>query len=114
LAAAYNSSGKSEQGIAELDKAFRIEPGNMAVLKDLGLMSMQVNDYKKAQQMFRALLLQKFEGHTPISKAEVFFHLGEIHERLGEKPKALQMAERAVQTDANLQPAQVLLQRLKA
>ena len=71
-------------------------------------------DMKKAQQMFRALLLQKFEGNVPITKAEVFFHLAEIHDRLGEKPKALQMAERAVQTDASLAVAQSLLERLKA
>jgi tetratricopeptide (TPR) repeat protein len=113
LASAYQSSGRSEQAIAELDKAFRIEPGNMGVLKQLGLLALAAGDMKKAQQMFRALLLQKFEGETPISKAEVFYYLAQIHEKLGETPKALQMAERAVQTDASLQSAVELVAKLK-
>lgn len=113
LAAAYHSSGRSEQAVVELDKAFRIEPGNMNVLKDLGLLAIEVGDFKKAQQMFRALLLQKFEGNTPITKAEVFYHLAEVHERLGEKDKALSQAERAVQTDPKLDKARELVQRLK-
>lgn len=112
LAAAYHAGGKATEAITELDKAFRIEPGNMAVLKELGLLSFEVADYKKAQQMFRALLLQKFEGEGPITKAEVFFHLAEVHERMGEIPKAKQMAERAIQTDSELRKAQELLDRL--
>ncbi|HEX2882030.1 MAG TPA: tetratricopeptide repeat protein, partial [Polyangiaceae bacterium] len=113
LAAAYHSSGRSEQAVTELDKAFRIEPGNMNVLKDLGLLAIEIGDLKKAQQMFRALLLQKFEGNTPITKAEVFYYLAEVHDRLGEKDKALSQAERAVQTDPNLSKARDLVQRLK-
>jgi tetratricopeptide (TPR) repeat protein len=113
LAAAYQSSSRTDQAVAELDKAFRIEPGNMNVLKDLGLLSIEVGDFKKAQQMFRALLLQKFEGNTPLTKAEVFYHLAEVHERLGEKDKALSQAERAVQTDPKLDKARELVQRLK-
>jgi predicted O-linked N-acetylglucosamine transferase (SPINDLY family) len=113
LAAAYQSSNRTEQAIAELDKAFRIEPGNMGVLRDLGLLAFAAGDMKKSQQMFRALLLQKFEGETPISKAEVFYHLALIHEKLGEGPKALQMAERAVQTDPSLQIAVEMVAKLK-
>jgi tetratricopeptide (TPR) repeat protein len=113
LGAAYKASGRSEQALAELDKAFRIEPGNMHVLKDLGLLAIELKDFKKAQQMFRALLLQKFDGNVPITKAEVFYHLAEIHDLLGEKDKALQQAERAVQTDGNLTKARELVQRLK-
>jgi tetratricopeptide (TPR) repeat protein len=113
LAAAYHSSGRSEQAVTELDKAFRIEPGNMNVLKDLGLLAIEIGDFKKAQQMFRALLLQKFEGNTPLTKAEVFYYLAEVHDHLGEKDKALSQAERAVQTDPNLSKARDLVQRLK-
>jgi len=32
----------------------------------------------------------------------VFFHLGEIAERQGDKPKAIQMFERAAENDATL------------
>ena len=114
LSKAYLSDGDTTRAMDELDKAFRIEPGNVHVLKELGDVSVQVGDLKKAQQMFRALLLQKLEGGGPITKAEVFLHLGDVHLRLGEKPKAIQMLERALQTDASLEKARELLAQAKA
>jgi hypothetical protein len=64
--------------------------------------------------MYRALLLQKLDDQSPISKVEVFVKLAEVHERLDEKAKAIQMAERAVQTDRDHAEAQALLERLKS
>ncbi len=71
-------------------------------------------DYKKAQQMYRALLLQKLDESGPIKKAMVFSRLGDIHDKLGEKPKAIQMYERALQTDDKLDEARQKLHALKA
>jgi Tfp pilus assembly protein PilF len=64
--------------------------------------------------MFRALLLQKLDDGGPITKAEVFLNLGDVHLRLGEKQKAVQMLERAIQTDASLEKAKELLAQAKA
>jgi tetratricopeptide (TPR) repeat protein len=114
LARAYMSDGEAQRAIDELDKAFRIEPGNVQVLKELGDVSVRLGDYKKAQQMFRALLLQKLEEGGPITKAEVFYNLGDVHLRLGEKQKAVQMLERALQTDASLERAKELLVQAKS
>lgn len=113
LADAHLADGNTEKALEELDKAFRIEPGNVHVLKALGLVAIQVDDLKKAMQMFRALLLQKLEGDTPITKAEVFYYLAQIHNKQGEKPKAIQMLERAVQADDKLESAKKLLAELK-
>ncbi|MEZ4225660.1 MAG: tetratricopeptide repeat protein [Polyangiaceae bacterium] len=113
LADAYLADGDTERALVELDKAFRIEPGNVAVLHKLGSVALQAGDMKKAQQMYRALLLQKLDDHSPITKAEVFMHLGEVHEKLGENSKAVQMYERAVQSDANLEQAKERLSALK-
>jgi golgin subfamily B member 1 len=113
LATAFHTSGDTERAIAELDKAFRIEPGNIHVLKALGELTLEAGDVKRAQQMFRALMLQKLDAQSPISKAEVFYYLGVVHERLDERAKAIQMLERAVQTDASLTVAQELLTQLQ-
>lgn len=114
LATAYLAEGQTQQALDELDKAFRIEPGNVAVLKQLGEVALDVGDMKKAQQMFRALLLQRLDAGSPITKAEVFMRLGQVHGKLGEKAKAIQMLERAVQADASLAEAKTLLEELKA
>ncbi|HEX4337856.1 MAG TPA: tetratricopeptide repeat protein [Polyangiaceae bacterium] len=114
LAKAYGSDGDNARAMEELDKAFRIEPGNVNVLRELGSVSIDVGDLKRAQQMFRALLLQKLDESGPITKAEVFMNLGDVHLRLGEKQKAQQMLERAIQTDASLAKAKELLAQAKA
>ncbi|HEY3237610.1 MAG TPA: tetratricopeptide repeat protein, partial [Polyangiaceae bacterium] len=113
LGDAYLAEGDAQRALEELDKAFRIEPGNIGVLQRLGDVALKVGDLKKAQQMFRALLLQKLDANSPISKAEVFIRLADIHEKLDEKPKAIQMLERAVQSDPDLEEARTRLQQLK-
>lgn len=112
LAKAYLAEGENQKAMEELDRAFRIEPGNVSVLTLLGQVAMEIGDYKKAQQMFRALLLQKLDESGPLKKSEVFLRLGEIHEKLGEAPKAIQMYERAIQTDG-LEAAKERLAALK-
>jgi tetratricopeptide (TPR) repeat protein len=101
LANAYLADGEVQRALDELDKAFRIEPGNLQVLTLLGDVAIRAKDYKKAQQMYRALLLQKLDAGAPVSKSQVFLRLGDIHEAVGETPKAIQMYERAVQTDGS-------------
>jgi golgin subfamily B member 1 len=113
LAKAYLADGENQKAMDELDKAFRIEPGNVNVLTLLGQVALDIGDYKKAQQMFRALLLQKLDESGPLKKSEVFLRLGEVHEKVGEAPKAIQMYERAIQTDG-LQAAKDRLAALKA
>ena len=85
----------------------------MSVLKQLGSVSLETGDLKKAQQMFRALLLQKLDDDSPITKAEVFMNLGRVHHAMGEKPKATQMLERTIQADSNLEEAKQLLEEIK-
>ncbi len=113
LGEAYLADGDAPRALVELDKAFRIEPGNVQVLVKLGDVALETGDFKKAQQMFRALLLQRLEEGSPITKAEVFFKIGETHLRLDERPKAKQMFERAVQADPDHVAAKARLEELR-
>lgn len=113
LAAAYRSDGNTARAVEELEKAFRIEPGNVTVLKDLGALSLEGGDLSRAQQMYRALLLQKLDKSSPIQKHEVFYSLALVHQRLDEKPKAVQMLERAVQAEPGFAEAEKLLAELR-
>jgi golgin subfamily B member 1 len=113
LAAAYRSDGATARAVEELEKAFRIEPGNVTVLSDLGSLTLESGDLARAQQMFRALLLQKLDGTSPIQKHEVFYNLAVVHQRLNEKPKAIQMLERAIQAEPGYGEAEKLLSELR-
>jgi tetratricopeptide (TPR) repeat protein len=112
LARAFRGQGNDAEALKELDQAFRIEPGNVGILKELGELALDLGELKKAQQMYRALLLQRLDDGSPISKAEVFYSLGRVHHALGEAPKAKQMLERAIQTDSSLDAARRLLDEL--
>jgi len=113
LARAYSADGEKDRALQELDQAFRINPGNLAILVDLGLLAVDMNDLERAQKTFRALLLQRLDDKAPITKAEVFFYLGEISRRQGDNKKAIQMLERALENDTSFQKAQDLLKELK-
>jgi len=113
LARAYLADGEKARALTELDQAFKIDPGSVAVLRDLGSLSIETGDLDRAQKTYRALLLQKLDVSSPITKGEVFFHLGEISSRQGDKAKAVQMLERALESDPSLSTAKNLLAELK-
>jgi tetratricopeptide (TPR) repeat protein len=113
LARALNQLGEKEQALAQLDMGFKVDPGSVAILKDLGVLAFETNDLDRAQKTFRALLLQRLDAAAGISKGEVFYYLGEISAKQGDKPKAVQMFERALENDASLAKAKAKLAELK-
>jgi tetratricopeptide (TPR) repeat protein len=113
LSRAYLAEGDKGRALSELDQAFKIDPGSVAILRDLGTLSIETGDLDRAQKTFRALLLQKLDASSPISKGEVFFYLGDISHRQGDKAKAIQMLERALENEAGLAKAKELLAELK-
>jgi tetratricopeptide (TPR) repeat protein len=114
LARALDAQGERDAALQEFDLAFKIDPGNIIVLRDLGKLALDVGDLERAQKTFRALLLQKLDAQSGITKGEVFFYLGEISDKQGDKAKALQMFERAVETDHNLARAKERVAELKS
>jgi tetratricopeptide (TPR) repeat protein len=114
LAQALQAQGEKETALAEFDLAFKIDPGNIIVLRDLGQLALETGDLERAQKTFRALLLQKLDAQSGITKGEVFFYLGEISFKQNDRAKALQMFERAVETDASLDKAKARVAEIKA
>ncbi|MEO7111773.1 MAG: tetratricopeptide repeat protein, partial [Polyangiaceae bacterium] len=113
LGKALAQLGDKDVALAQLDLAFKIDPGSVAVLKDLGVLALDTGDLDRAQKTFRALLLQKLDNASGISKGEVFFYLGEISAKQGDKTKAVQMLERAIENEPTLERAKARLSELK-
>ncbi|HEY8038469.1 MAG TPA: tetratricopeptide repeat protein [Polyangiaceae bacterium] len=113
LARALAQLGDKDVALAQLDLAFKIDPGSVNVLRDLGVLAYETNDLDRAQKTFRALLLQRLDPNAGISKGEVFYYLGEISARQGDKAKAVQMFERAIENDPALEQARAKLTELK-
>jgi tetratricopeptide (TPR) repeat protein len=113
LARALDQLGDKDQALAQLDMGFKIDPGSVGILRDLGVLAFETNDLDRAQKTFRALLLQRLDPSAGISKAEVFYYLGEISDKQGDKPKAVQMFERAIENDPALDKARAKLAAIK-
>ena len=75
---------------------------------------MESGDLDRAQKTFRALLLQKLDSNAGITKGEVFFYLGEISMKQGDKTKAIQMLERALENEPALAKAKTRLAEWKS
>jgi len=113
LGRALAGLGNQPGALAQYDLAFKVDPGSVGVLRDLSLLSMETGDFERAQKTFRALLLQKLDGNAGITKGEVFFYLGEISMKQGNKTKAIQMLERALENEPDLGKAKSRLAEWK-
>jgi tetratricopeptide (TPR) repeat protein len=113
LGRALSRLGDRDVALTQLDLAFKIDPGSIEVLRDLGTLAIDIGDLERAQKTFRALLLQKLDANSGITKGEVFLRLGEISHKQGDKPKAIQMLERALENEPGLAQAKTMLAELK-
>jgi tetratricopeptide (TPR) repeat protein len=124
LARAQAAEGDVDKAIEELDTAFKIDPGSIPVLRERGVLSLELADkttdekqkeahVDRALKTFQALMMQKLDDKSPITKAEVFYYMAEVSRRQGNDKKAIQMLERALDNDKNLGVAKELMAKLK-
>jgi tetratricopeptide (TPR) repeat protein len=109
LGQAYEGLGDTASALKHYDAAFKVDLTSVPILRDLGRLCLATGDLERAQKTYRALLLQKLTPESGISKADVYFRLGEISFKQGDKLKAKGMLERAVTEGGGHAEAQALL-----
>jgi tetratricopeptide (TPR) repeat protein len=109
LGQAYEGLSKLDEALQHYDAAFKVDLTSVPILRDLGRLCMSKGDFDRAQKTYRALLLQKLTPASGITKADVYFRLGEISFRQGDKLKAKAMLERALAEGGGHAEAQALL-----
>lgn len=114
LGQAHEGLGDTEAALAAYDAAFKMDLTNVDVLRDLGKLTLKTGDLARAQKTFRALLLQKLDGNSGITKADVYFYLGDISAKEGDPKKAISMLDRALAEQADHAQAAALLASLKS
>jgi tetratricopeptide (TPR) repeat protein len=112
LGRAWEGTGNAEEAYKHYDAAFRIDLTSVPVLRDLGRMCLARGDLDRAQKTYRALLLQKLGEDAGIHKADVYYYLGEISVKQGDKAKAKAMLERAISEAGQHAKASALLAQL--
>ena len=113
LGQAHQRMGNTIEALALFDSAFKVDLTSVPILRDLGLLCLQTGDLDRAQKTFRALLLQRLEPGVGLTKADVYAHLGETLSLQGDKPKAIGMLERALESDRQHARAAALLAQLR-
>jgi tetratricopeptide (TPR) repeat protein len=112
LGRAYEGAGNVDEAFKHYDAAFKIDLTSVPVLRDLGRLCLARGDFDRAQKTYRALLLQKLGEDAGILKADVYYYLGEISARQGDKAKAKAMLERAISEGGKHARASELLAQL--
>lgn len=98
LGAIAEAREDADKADAEYDKAYRIDTTYTPVVVAIGKLAMGQQDWEKARRIYRAMLLQNIdEAAAGISKADVYYALGQIHEQLEETKKAINMYERGLE-----------------
>ncbi len=114
LAMLLKKLDRTQEALEALEAAFKVDAGSLPVLRDLAILAFESKDWERAQKTFRALLLQKLDENSGISKAEVFFYLGEVAVVQDDTPRAIQMLERALEVDPAFSRAVERLSSLRA
>jgi tetratricopeptide (TPR) repeat protein len=113
LGQALEALGDNAGALAQFDSAFKIDLTNVPILRDLGLLCYRTGDLDRAQKTFRALLLQRLDATSGVTKADVYFYLGDTLRQQNDTPKAINMLERALEAEKGHARASALLAQLK-
>ncbi len=99
LGGILQAKGLAEEATTAYEEAFRVDPTNVKTMAGLGKLYMDAQNWDKARRVYRSMVLQNIDPSLGISKADVYYQLGQIHAALDEKPKAKDMFKRALSTN---------------
>jgi len=101
LARAFSAKGDLDAALQHLDDAYRMDISNTEVLVALGRLRYDRREFDEAAKLFRALLLQKFDQVGGLSKADIYWYVGDIQLQQGDPRKAKGMFQRGLDEDKN-------------
>ncbi len=113
LAKAYLSRGDKDKGITHLEAAYKMDISNLDVLVSLGKLHYEAEDFDKSLKLFRALLLQRFDNIAGLTKADIYWYVGDIFLKQDDKRKAKGMFQRGLDEKSDHDGCKVGLEACK-
>ncbi|MSP60174.1 MAG: tetratricopeptide repeat protein [Myxococcales bacterium] len=114
MGAIAESGGNARRALENYQAAQQIDPSHAPTLAALGRLYAAESEWEKARRIYRSMLLQNLDPQAGMSKADVYFALGEIHEKVNEAQKAVGMYERGLELDPAHGRLREALARVKA
>ncbi len=103
----FRSRGDEQKALQFLEESFRAAPTNVETLLGVGELYVAQKKWEKARRVYRSLVLQNIDAKLGVTKADVYYQLGEVHKQLGEPQKAKGMFQRGLEVE----PQNTLLQK---
>lgn len=110
--AVFEARGDRDRALAAYEEAMRINPTDVPTMGALGRLYFTASEWDKARRIYQSLVLQNIDGHSGLSKGEVYWTLGTIHLALGEAGKAKSMWQRGLEIEPDHQALKDALARI--
>ena len=107
LAIVYQSQGKIDESIKELEKTKILAPSDVGLAFQLGLIYYQVKDYEKAQAEFERAI-----GIDP-NYANALYFLGLVYDQKGEKSEAIESFRKVLDLNPGNEEVKKILENLR-
>jgi len=104
LGRAATKLGNHEEAIKALTKAHQLDTGDLPTLMALAAAHYATEDWTKAFKYYQMLLVHHRDSLAPDETTDTFYRLGVIKREQGERRKALNMFDKALEEDALHRP----------
>ncbi len=96
---------KAEKAMKNLEQARDMDPTSLDVLRELADLKFHMESWKDAANLYQAILVAHRDAIPSEELVEVYHRLGSVKMELGEKDKALNLFEKALDVDATYEPS---------
>ena len=92
--------------------SYQASSTHLPTLLALGRLYYEAGHWEKALKMLQILLLNEGSLPTPSDRVELFYRLGSIRQKMGERARAINMFQRALEIDGKHTPSRKALDEL--
>jgi golgin subfamily B member 1 len=104
LGQASGKVGENEEAIKALTKAYQLDSHHLPTLLELAAAHYRSSDWEKAFKFYQMLLVQYRDSLDRDQITDIFYRLGVIKREQGERRKAINMFDKALEEDSHHRP----------
>ncbi|HET9621855.1 MAG TPA: tetratricopeptide repeat protein [Kofleriaceae bacterium] len=91
--------GDRAGALAAYEEALRVNPTDVSTMTGLGRLYFAAQEWEKARKIYQSLVLQNIDADAGVTKADIYWNLGQILLKLGQPPKAKIMFQRGLEVE---------------
>ncbi|MSP17021.1 MAG: tetratricopeptide repeat protein, partial [Myxococcales bacterium] len=114
VARAAEELSKNEKALKFYKQAHDLDPTSLPTLKARGNLLYKVEDWEGAGRLYQSILVQQRDVQDDGEVVDVYYRLGQVRARLGEKKKALNLLEKALEIQPGHRPSLEALAEIHA